>query len=85
MTTSSGRFGRLSCATGVVAKESLEARRGDVLVVFSGCSVPILLRAAGKPEVFSVFGEAYVLGMMEGEIQGLLDSGEVEMRDILLQ
>lgn len=46
-----------------------QARRGDLVVIFFGCSVPVLLRRKGNfPDCYhEVIGECYIYGMMDGE------------------
>lgn len=44
---------------------------GDIICVFFGCSVPVILRehrsSADEFEYFELIGEAYVYGLMDGE------------------
>lgn len=84
-TSTGGRFGWVSCSSGVEAGQDREAQRGDVFAVFSGCSMPILLRPTQEEHVFRVFGEAYVHGVMHGEVQELLSKGETCLSDIWLE
>jgi len=48
---------------------SPKARVGDVICIFFGCSVPVLLRefGSGDDQYFEFIGECYVHGMMDGE------------------
>lgn len=56
------------------------ARRGDIVVVLFGCSVPVVLRSREGNENYTVVGECFVPGLMYGEA---LERGE-EMIDIVL-
>ena len=46
-------------------------RKGDLVCIIFGCSVPVLLRrcedAGGREEYFQLIGECYIRGIMEGE------------------
>jgi hypothetical protein len=57
-----------------------DARRGDVVAIFLGCSYPILLRPCGK--TYKVVSHCYIHGFMEGEIVELLRTGEYRLQDI---
>jgi len=51
------------------------AREGDIICILYGCSVPVVLRPSEdiKEECWQLIGEAYVDGMMEGEIFRSMD------------
>ena len=51
------------------------AKRGDVMCVLLGCSVPMVLRPCGAEE-YRIVGVAYVHGIMEGEVIEWLGRGE---------
>jgi hypothetical protein len=76
----SGRFGWVPSYRG--GTEDDRTRTGDVVAIFPGCTTPIVLRAAEKQ--FEVVGEAYVHGVMEGEMADLVARGEYCLQDICL-
>ncbi len=55
MVTQAGRMG-------LIPKH---AKEGDVVAILIGCRVPIILRSVAG--YYSVIGDAYVQGMMDGE------------------
>lgn len=50
-------------------------REGDVICIVFGCSVPLVLRPVG--DYFTLVGDCYVHGFMQGEAIALLESGKV--------
>ena len=54
---------------GHIGMASAKARKGDLVVVLFGCSVPVLLRQSdsAKDGVFTLVGECYLHGFMGGE------------------
>jgi hypothetical protein len=56
-----------------------QMREGDVVCVVSGGAVPLVLRGLGERE-FEVIGDAYVHGIMDGEVMSL----GIEEKDIVL-
>lgn len=84
VTTTGGRFGWAPCARGVPPGDGIEVQRGDTFAIFPGCSTPILLRPTEDVSVYRVIGEAYVHGLMDGEIMTLLEKEECEIRNIRL-
>ena len=83
-TTTGGRVGWVPCARGVSPGEGVEVQRGDAFAIFPGCSTPILLRPTVDAGIYRVVGEAYVHGMMDGEIMHLLEKEECEVHEIRL-
>jgi hypothetical protein len=63
-------------AEGEVGMGPCRARPGDAVVVLFGCSIPLVLRRVGSVEAWQVVGEAYVHGLMNGEINRLVARGE---------
>jgi hypothetical protein len=57
---------------GYVGMAPCRARLGDVVAIVFGCSIPLVLRRSGVREAWTVVGEAYVDGVMQGEVEGLL-------------
>jgi hypothetical protein len=41
---------------------------GDVVVVFAGADLPFIIRPYGESDEFVLIGEAYVHGLMVGEL-----------------
>ena len=66
MATSEGHIGMAPC----------RARPGDAVVVLFGCSIPLVLRRVGMREAWRVIGEAYVDGLMNGEVEQLVHEGK---------
>ncbi|KAF2799470.1 hypothetical protein K505DRAFT_265542, partial [Melanomma pulvis-pyrius CBS 109.77] len=44
------------------------AKNGDVVCIFQGAKMPFLLRKDG--EGYLLVGESFVLGLMDGEVEG---------------
>lgn len=84
MTSSAGRFGWAPFARAAIVEDAPEVQRGDVLAIFPGCSTPIILRHTGFGGVYQVVGEAYVHGMMDGEVVNLLQTNRVASEKIWL-
>ena len=57
-------------------------RSGDNICILLGCNVPVILRPAGQG--YSVIGECYVDGIMDGEVMEFLRAGEVQLRSFAL-
>ena len=84
VTTTGGRLGWAPCAQDISPGDGVEAQSGDAFAIFPGCSTPILLRPTEDVSVYRVIGEAYVHGLMDGEIMTLLEKEECETRNIRL-
>jgi ankyrin repeat protein len=63
----------------------LLAREGDHVVVVPGCSYPVLVRKMAGSEVFTVVGECYLDGYMNGEAVKLVEDGTLGFIEIQLQ
>ncbi|RKL07811.1 hypothetical protein BFJ70_g16845 [Fusarium oxysporum] len=59
------------------------ARKGDQICIALGCSVPLVIRKTS--ENFSILGDAYVYGMMQGEIIDALQTGEMQTEDLTFE
>lgn len=63
-------------------------REGDVIAVLDGAKVPVILRrsenqaASEVGETLLVVGPAYVHGLMDGEVEELVQRGELTKRDL---
>jgi hypothetical protein len=57
---------------------------GDLCCVLSGMSVPVILRKAEEKDCYKLVGEAFVLGMMDGEVFENSRTNSLEVRDITL-
>ena len=55
---------------GYLGMAPCRARKGDIVAILFGCSIPLVLRKVGEREAWQVVGEAYVDGFMNGEIGG---------------
>lgn len=73
-TTINGYLALISEATAV----------GDVVAIVYGCNFPVILRSMSGASgiMYSVIGEAYIDGMMEGEMIVALERGEFEAGDL---
>lgn len=80
-TTAAGRIAWVPYARGGAADD--RTRPGDLLAVFPGCTTPIVLRAA-EEDCFQVVGEAYVHGVMEGELADMVKQGRYHIQEIQL-
>jgi hypothetical protein len=59
-------------------------RAGDVIAVLAGGAVPYVLRPLPCPrEGFTILGDSYVHGIMDGEVFEILPEGEREFRSLL--
>ncbi|KAK4445233.1 HET-domain-containing protein [Podospora aff. communis PSN243] len=67
---------------GFVGVGMQEVKKGDVVAVLYGFSMPVVLRGDGEGKGrWRVVGECYVHGLMEGEGLGMLERGEAGERD----
>lgn len=63
------------------------ARSGDIVAVLAGAEMVVVLRPVDtdrEKELHRMIGLAYVHGLMDGEIMGMLKGGKAEMQDIRL-
>jgi hypothetical protein len=71
-----------------------KCQEGDLVVVLAGGNVPYILHAEPAVEIpecgwgpfpcYSVLGDSYVHGIMDGEVFELLDESDREMKEIIL-
>jgi hypothetical protein len=61
---------------GHVGMAPLRARKGDLVCVLLGCSVPVVLRRTGDGGPFEFIGECYLDGFMAGEALVDVESGK---------
>lgn len=60
-------------------------KSGDLCAVLFGCKVPFLLRPTGEGHSqYRLVGEAYIQGLMEGEVVDRLNGGELLGSDLIL-
>jgi hypothetical protein len=57
---------------GYIGVAPCSARLGDVIAILFGCSIPLVLRRSGPSEAWTVVGEVYVDGFMNGEVERLI-------------
>jgi hypothetical protein len=60
---------------GHVGMAPFRARKGDLVCVLFGCSVPVVLRRIGDDRIFEFIGECYLDGFMAGEALKDVESG----------
>jgi hypothetical protein len=65
---------------GRVGLAAAAAQKGDKIAVLMGCGMPILLRR--ERDGWTVVGECYLYGIMEGEVANAIDERRVEIVDI---
>jgi hypothetical protein len=70
-------------ADGYMGLSPLFAERGDLICVLLGCSVPMIIRRCGTNYV--VVGDAYVYGMMEGEVMKQVEKGRLHVQDLTFE
>ena len=61
-----------------------KARRGDLIVIALGSSVPFVLRPKERGDRYTFVGEAYVHGIMEGQAMEWLESGKCKVREFTI-
>jgi hypothetical protein len=79
---------------GYIGWASEKCEEGDLVVVLAGGKVPYILHSEPEVEIlgygggsfpcYSVLGDSYVHGIMDGEVFQLLDESDREMKDIIL-
>lgn len=68
---------------GCVGRAHPAAKKGDRLALLAGCSFPVILRPSETAdERFQVVGDAYIEGLMDGEIWNQYST---ELEDIILE
>lgn len=75
--------------TGHLGVASRPVRRGDLIVIIGGCSVPLTLRAKSSlggecGPTFEILGECFIYGFMNGEISQSVNTGLHAMQDLTL-
>jgi hypothetical protein len=67
---------------GYIGLGPIKARQGDHVCILYGCSVPAILREINGG--FSLIGEAYVHGCMDGEALTLVNEGKLSEKEWIL-
>jgi hypothetical protein len=67
---------------GYVGLGPVKARQGDHVCILYGCSVPLIFREIKSG--FSLVGEAYVHGFMDGEALALVNEGKLREKEWIL-
>jgi hypothetical protein len=67
---------------GYIGLGPMKARQGDHVCILYGCSVPVILREINGG--FSLIGEAYVHGCMDGEALALVNEGKLSEKEWIL-
>ncbi|PVH83556.1 HET-domain-containing protein [Cadophora sp. DSE1049] len=65
---------------GYIGLGPVPAKKGDLICVLYGCSVPVILRKVDKHYI--LVGECYVHGLMDGEALDLLAIGKATEKDL---
>jgi len=60
---------------GYIGMAPCGAKKGDVIAVIYGCSIPVLLRELPKKDTYELIGECYVHGFMRAEAIKDVSSG----------
>lgn len=68
--------------TGQLAMAPRRSRKGDIICILYGCSVPVVLRARSEHGDYQFIGECYVDGFMSGE--AFLDNHDHKERSFVL-
>jgi hypothetical protein len=68
---------------GYIGLGPAKIQNGDMVCIIYGCSVPLILRAQNDHHI--LVGEAYVHGIMDGEVIDLFLDGKVEEREFRLK
>lgn len=59
------------------------AKKGDLICVLLGCSVPVIIRNIGTN--YLVVGDTYVYGMMLGEMVEEVEKGRLHLQDLIFE
>jgi len=70
---------------GYIGAAPAETVVSDLVCVLFGCSVPVVLRPITDADEFTLIGECYVYGFMDGEAVARLETGEFTIRDFVLK
>nr|POE82427.1 heterokaryon incompatibility protein 6, or allele [Quercus suber] len=74
----------LTTHAGFIGVATCHVRRGDVVVVPVGASVPVVLRPAERKERYTLVVDCFVHGLMYGEMLRLVDSNELRVETFTL-
>lgn len=58
---------------------------GDALCILKDCDVPVVIRKVLEEDDYTFVGTSFVLGLMNGEAKGIVDSGSYMPRWFKLQ
>ncbi|KAK5733005.1 hypothetical protein LTR17_010012 [Elasticomyces elasticus] len=75
-TTTNGRIGWVPDT--IAQNQHFQVAKGDLVAIIFGCTTPLLLRPHGAS--YRVVGEAYFLGLMDGEVQAIIESGTCQVQ-----
>ncbi|CZR65765.1 uncharacterized protein PAC_15665 [Phialocephala subalpina] len=60
-------------------------KEGGIVCTLLGCSIPVILRLSKtSPGEYHLAGEAYVHGLMDGEVMEKLDAGHCELQELAI-
>lgn len=69
-------------STGRIRLVPKRAQEEDLISIFLGCSVPIILRPVGNH--YTLIGEAYIHGIMKGKVMEKLDKENFKLQDFVM-
>ncbi|KAF2197295.1 hypothetical protein GQ43DRAFT_444377 [Delitschia confertaspora ATCC 74209] len=69
---------------GLLGMAPCHARKGDVVAIIFGCSIPLVLRRLSTRDAWLVIGECYVDAYMNGEVRREVRRGERVVRQFTL-
>lgn len=72
----------MASATGYIGLVPHGTREGDLLFVAMGADVPYVIRPLADDDGYELIGEAYVQGVMDGEIVGM---NHVPVQDVMIR
>ena len=68
---------------GFIGQGPATSTNGDIVCILLGCPVPMVLRVVKNH--YELVGEAYMHGIMQGEVIGSLDEGAISSQEFMLQ
>ncbi|CZR66862.1 uncharacterized protein PAC_16763 [Phialocephala subalpina] len=71
-------------AKGYIGQARKETRRGDIVCILLGCSIPVILRPGTDGLSYKVVGESYIHGIMEGEAMEWLKAGQYSLENFTI-
>ena len=69
-------------AKGYFGLARVAIRRGDIVCILLGCSVPVILRLQADGTSYKLVSDAYIHGICEGEAMDWLEAGDHRLEDL---